>query len=47
MILPATDRKTPYQWSDFTQLSLLEIHPYVCAVNALYLKLAERLGLRN
>ena len=32
VILPATDRKTPYQWSDFTQLSLLEINPYVCAV---------------
>ena len=32
VILPATDRKTPYRWSDFTQLSLLEINPYVCAV---------------
>jgi len=32
VILPATDRKTPYQWSDFTQLSVLEINPYVCAV---------------
>ena len=32
VILPATDQKTPYQWSDFTYLSLLEINPYVCAV---------------
>lgn len=32
VILPATDRKTPYQWSDFTLLSLLEINPYVCGV---------------
>lgn len=32
VILPATDRKTPYQWSDFTLLSVLEINPYVCAV---------------
>lgn len=34
VILPATDRKTPYQWSDFTLLSLLEINPYVCAVRS-------------
>jgi len=34
VILPAIDRKTPYQWSDFTQLSLLEINPYVCAVRS-------------
>jgi tripartite-type tricarboxylate transporter receptor subunit TctC len=34
VILPATDRKTPYQWSDFTLLSLLEINPYVCAVKS-------------
>ncbi|MFN2643647.1 MAG: Bug family tripartite tricarboxylate transporter substrate binding protein [Burkholderiales bacterium] len=34
VILPATDPKTPYQWSDFTQLSLLEINPYICAVRA-------------
>jgi putative tricarboxylic transport membrane protein len=34
VILPATDRKTPYQWSDFTLLSVLEINPYVCAVKA-------------
>jgi len=34
VILPATDRKTPYQWSDFTLLSTLEVNPYVCAVKA-------------
>ncbi len=33
-ILPATDAKTPYKWSDFTMLSVLEINPYVCAVKA-------------
>jgi tripartite-type tricarboxylate transporter receptor subunit TctC len=32
VIQPATDPKTPYRWSDFTQLSLLELNPYVCAV---------------
>ena len=32
VILPTTDSKTPYTWSDFTQLALLEINPYVCAV---------------
>jgi tripartite-type tricarboxylate transporter receptor subunit TctC len=32
VILPATDPKTPYRWSDFTQLALLEVNPYVCAV---------------
>ena len=32
VILPATDAKTPYRWNDFTQLTLLEINPYVCAV---------------
>jgi tripartite-type tricarboxylate transporter receptor subunit TctC len=32
VILPATDRKTPYQWNDFTLLSLLEVNPYVCVV---------------
>jgi tripartite-type tricarboxylate transporter receptor subunit TctC len=26
VILPATDRKTPYQWNDFTLLSVLEIN---------------------
>src|ERR1044072_7755195 len=34
VILPATDVKTPYKWSDFTLLSLLEVNPYVCAVKA-------------
>ena len=34
VILPATDRKTPYQPDDFTYLSVLEINPYVCAVKA-------------
>ena len=34
VILPATDRKTPYQWSDFTLLSTLEVNPFVCAVKA-------------
>lgn len=32
VILPATDPKTPYRWSDFTYLGLLEVNPYVCAV---------------
>jgi len=32
VILPATDRKTPYGSNDFTFLSVLEINPYVCAV---------------
>lgn len=32
VILPATERKTPYRWNDFTLLSVLEINPYVCAV---------------
>lgn len=34
VILPATDSKTPYQWNDFTLLSVLEVNPYVCAVKA-------------
>jgi tripartite-type tricarboxylate transporter receptor subunit TctC len=34
VILPATDRKTPYRWNELTFLSLLEINPYVCAVKA-------------
>jgi tripartite-type tricarboxylate transporter receptor subunit TctC len=33
-ILPAIDAKTPYRWSDFTQLSVLEVNPQVCAVKA-------------
>ena len=32
VILPATDRKTPYGATDFTFLSVLELNPYVCAV---------------
>ena len=32
VILPAIEPKTPYRSSDFTQLGLLEINPYVCAV---------------
>lgn len=34
VILPAMDAKTPYRWSDFTLLSVLEVNPYVCAVKA-------------
>ena len=34
VILPATDRKTPYEWSDFTLLSVMEINPFVCAVRS-------------
>jgi len=34
VILPATDSRTPYKWSDFTQISLLEINPYICVVKA-------------
>jgi putative tricarboxylic transport membrane protein len=34
VILPATDRKTPYRWNDFTLLSVLEVNPYVCAVKS-------------
>ena len=34
VILPATEAKTPYQWNDFTLLSVLEVNPYVCAVKA-------------
>jgi tripartite-type tricarboxylate transporter receptor subunit TctC len=33
-ILPALDTKTPYKWSDFSMISVLEINPYVCAVKA-------------
>ena len=32
VILPATDPRAPYQWNEFTYLSLLEVNPYVCAV---------------
>jgi tripartite-type tricarboxylate transporter receptor subunit TctC len=34
VILPAIERNAPYRWSDFTQLALLEINPYVCAVRS-------------
>lgn len=34
VILPATDRKTPYAANDFTFLSLIDINPFVCAVKA-------------
>lgn len=34
VILPATDRKTPYGATDFTFLSVLEVNPYVCAVKS-------------
>ena len=34
VILPATDRKAPYLWSDFTLLSVMEINPFVCAVRS-------------
>ena len=34
VILPATDRKTPYDPNDFSFLSVLEINPYVCAVRS-------------
>lgn len=34
VILPATDRKTPYKPDEFTLLSVLEINPYVCAVRS-------------
>jgi tripartite-type tricarboxylate transporter receptor subunit TctC len=32
VILPAVEPKTPYRWTDFTQIGLLELNPYVCAV---------------
>ena len=34
VILPATDRKTPYRSDDFTFISMLEVNPYVCAVKS-------------
>ncbi len=33
-ITPALDPKTPYQWSDFTFLTVLELNPFVCVVKA-------------
>jgi tripartite-type tricarboxylate transporter receptor subunit TctC len=46
VILPATDRKTPYSPHDFTMLSVLEINPYVCAVkgDAPYASMKDLLG---
>jgi len=32
VILPATNRKTPYSANEFTFLSVLEVNPYVCVV---------------
>jgi tripartite-type tricarboxylate transporter receptor subunit TctC len=32
VILPAVEPSTPYRWSDFAQLALLEMNPYVCVV---------------
>lgn len=31
-IVPALDTKTPYKWSDFTFISLLDLNPMVCVV---------------
>ena len=31
-VLPAMKPSTPYKWSDFSFLGLLELNPYVCAV---------------
>ena len=46
VILPATDRKTPYKSNDFTFLSVLEINPYVCAVkgDAPYASMKDLIG---
>jgi tripartite-type tricarboxylate transporter receptor subunit TctC len=33
-ITPALDSKTPYKWSDFTFLSVLEFNPFVCVVRS-------------
>src|SRR5262245_64761359 len=46
VILPATDRKTPYGANDFTFLSTLETNPYVCAVksDAPYTSMNELIG---
>ncbi len=32
VILPALEPKTSYRWSDFTNIALLEINPYVCVL---------------
>ena len=34
VILPATDKKTPYGANDFTFISVLETNPYVCAAKS-------------
>lgn len=50
VILPATDRKTPYKPDDFTFLSVLEVNPYVCAVkgNAPYASMKDLIAeIRN
>jgi tripartite-type tricarboxylate transporter receptor subunit TctC len=46
VILPATDRKTPYGSNDFTLLSTLELNPYVCAVkgDAPYASMKDLIG---
>jgi tripartite-type tricarboxylate transporter receptor subunit TctC len=46
VILPATDRKTPYAANDFTFISLLDINPYVCAVkgDAPYASMKDLVG---
>jgi tripartite-type tricarboxylate transporter receptor subunit TctC len=33
-IFPALESKAPYKWNEFTMLSLLELNPYICAVQA-------------
>ena len=33
-IVPALDTKTPYKWSDFTFISLLDLNPMVCVVKS-------------
>lgn len=33
-VLPALQPSTPYKWSDFTFISVLELNPFVCVVKA-------------
>lgn len=33
-VLPATDPKLPYKWSEFTMISMIELNPYICFVKA-------------
>ena len=33
-IVPALDSKTPYKWTDFTFISLLDLNPMVCVVKS-------------